>query len=440
MSGQPTPPLIQEAFAKNANPLYIQNPIPLTTTDATRASFDLGFPPLTMTQIFAGGNPPFGQDVNGILNMLSAHIVAAQAGQPYLFSSTLSAAMGGYAAGAVVGMADGSGLWLNNQAGNTTDPDGGSAAGWLPLYSYGFTAVAVTGGVTTLSRAQFRRGVIVVSGALAGNAQIIMPSGTTEGLRSWLIVNNCSGSFSLTVKTAAGTGVAIPAGGFAGPTEVYGDGTNIYPTVAPITLPTDVNPTANTIALRNNSGYLFATYFNQSSGLENFSMAAVYADAGDGYHRKISLANFAAQISLTQFAGSVAAAQVPAVAVTQYVSLILASAALTGTPTAPTAAVGTASTQVATTAFVNPGSSLAAAGYRKNPDGTIDQWGVDNTGGASVISFPIPFPSTCVDIQAISEANGAVQTWIKTGTVSRFGFQPQTTGGAIPIRWRALGF
>lgn len=440
MAGQPTPPLIQEPFAKNANPSFIQNPIPVTTGDATRASFDLGFPPLTMTQIFAGGNPPYGQDMNGILYMLSAHIAAAQAGQPYLFNSTLSTAMGGYAAGAVVGMADGSGLWLNQTAGNTTDPDGGSAAGWTPLYSYGFTQIATTGGVTTLSRAQFRRGVIVVSGALAGNAQIILPSGTTEGLRSWLIVNNTSGAFSLTAKTASGTGVAIPQGGFSGPTEVYGDGTNIYPTVAPITLPTDVNPTPNTIALRNNSGYLFATYFNQSSGLENFSMAAVYADAGDGYHRKISLANFAAQISLSQFAGSVVAGQVPAAAVTQYTSLILASAALTGTPTAPTAALGATGSQVATVGFVNPGSVLASSGYRKNPDGTIDQWGTDPTGGASVISFPIPFPAACVDIQAITEAGGAVQTWIKSGTVSRFGFQPQTTGGASPIRWRALGF
>lgn len=434
MSGQPTPPLIQEAFAKNANPLYIQNPIPVTSGDPTRASFDLGFPPLTMTQIFAGGNPPFGQDVNGILNMLSAHIVAAQAGQPYLFSSTLSTAMSGYAAGAVLGMADGSGLWLNHVAGNTTDPDGGSAAGWLPLYSYGFTNVTVTSGVTTLTPAQYRRNVIVVSGALVGNAQIVMPTGTTEGLRSWLIVNNCSGSFSLTVKTTAGTGVAIPAGGFSAPTEVYGDGTNIYPTVAPITLPTDVNPTPNTIALRTNAGYLLATYFNQSSSLESFSMAAVYADAGDGYHRKISLANFAAQISLTQFAGQVAAAQVPAAAVTQYAGLILASAALTGTPTAPTAAVGTSSSQVATCAFVNPSSSLAATGYRENPDGTWEQWGFSAPG---TVTFPHPFPTACTSFVATAVAGGAVQTWLGSAP-TRFSADLHTSGGSA--FWRAIGF
>lgn len=439
MAGQPTPPLIQEAFAKNADPAFIQA-IPVSTSDATRASFDLGFPPLTMTQIFAGGNPPFGQDMNGILNILSAHIVAAQAGQPYLYSATLSGVMGGYLVGCVVGMADGSGLWLNNVSGNTTDPDGGSAAGWVPLYSYGYASVTTTGGTSTLTPAQYRRNVIVVTGALAGNAQLILPSGTTIGLASWLIVNACTGAFSLTVKTAAGTGVAIPAGGFSAPTEVYGDGTNIYPTVAPITLPTDVNPTANTIALRNNLGYLFGVYFNQSSGLENVSIVALYGDSGDGYHRKIPLSTVAGQISLALFAGAVVPAQVPYAAISQYLTLILANAALTGTPTTPTPALGNSSTVVVNSAFVNPGSSLAANGFRRNPDGSIDQWGTDPTGGSGIVSFPTPFPTACTSIIAISEATGAVQTWIKTGTLSRTGFQPQTTGGAIPIHWRAIGF
>lgn len=433
MSGQPTPPLIQEAFAKNANPLYIST-IPLTTGDPARASFDLGFPPLTMTQIFAGGNPPYGQDMNGILNMLSAHIVAAQAGQPYLFSSTLSTAMGGYAAGAVVGMADGSGLWLNQTAGNTTDPDGGSAAGWTPLYSYGFAQVSATTGNVTLTPAQYRRGVIVVSGALTGNVNIILPSGTTVGLRSWLIVNACSGVFSVTAKTASGTGVIVPAGGFNAPTEVYGDGTNIYPTVAPITLPTDVNPTPNTIALRTNAGYLFATYFNQNSSLENFTMAAVYADAGDGYHRKISLANFAAQISLTQFAGQVAAAQVPYAAISQYLSLIYTSPALTGTPTAPTAGVGATGSQVATVGFVNRNSSLAATGYRENPDGSWEQWGFSAPG---TVTFPTPFPTACTSFVATPVAGGAVQCWLGSAP-TRFAADLHTTGGSA--FWRAIGF
>src|ERR1700741_2392206 len=176
MPGQPTPPLIQEAFAKNAGAPFIQNPIPLTTPDPERASFDQGFPPQTMQPVLAGGTPPFGQDFNGILYMISSHTAAQQAGQPYVYNATLSAAMGGYAVGTILGMADGTGLWINTLAGNTTDPDGGSAANWMPVFSRGFTTLSgLTGGVVTPTPAQYRRGVIVLTGALAGNLQVVLP-------------------------------------------------------------------------------------------------------------------------------------------------------------------------------------------------------------------------------------------------------------------------
>lgn len=361
---QPTPPLIEQAFAADAAAPYIQNPIPVAAGDPGRASFELGFPPQTMTEILAGGTPPFGQDVNGILYMLSAHIAALQAGQPYLFDATLAASMGGYAAGTVLGMADGSGLWINTIAANTTDPDGVSAAGWMPLFSQGFASIgSLIGGVRTLTPAEYRRGVIVLAGVLVGNLQVIVPSGAI-GARSWLIVNTTSGAFTTTVKTAGGTGVTIPQGGFSAPVEVYGDGTNVYPTVAPLSVPLDVNPAPSTIPVRNNVGQLFATYFNSSSGLENPTIGAVIVQnsAADGYLRKISLANFAAQISLSSFAGTVSNGQVPQSAVTQYAAAILANAALTGTPTAPTAPVGTNTTQVATTAFVRANQIKVACG------------------------------------------------------------------------------
>lgn len=394
MPGQPTPPLLLQAFAKNAASQYIQTPIPVSTVDPKRASMDLGFPPLTMTEIFAGGSPPFGQDVNGILYMLSANTAALQAGQSPTFNSTLAAAMGGYLAGAMVGMADGTGVWVNLTNGNTNDPDAGGA-GWVPLANYGYTTVSgLTGGTVTLTQAQARRGVIILAGALVGNLQVVLPT----WLRSWLIVNNTSGAFTTTVRTPSGIGVQIPQGGFSAPTEVYGDGTNIYPTVAPITIPTDVNPTPNTIAMRSNAGYIFATYFNQNSGLENFGMAAVYADAGDGYHRKISPANFAAQLALSQFAGQVTNGQVPQSAVTQHAAAILANAALTGTPTAPTPPAGDNSTRVATTAFVQGAKSPSGNGYYVTPSGIIFQWGYGfNPSGSTVsVSWPIAFPNACL--------------------------------------------
>lgn len=450
MPGQPTPPVITEPFGKNAGPSYIQNPIPLTTADPARASFDLGFPPQTMLEIFAGGTPPYGQDVNGVLYMVTAHIAALQAGQPYVYSATVSTAMGGYKIGCVLSMTDGTGLWVNQTNGNSTNPDTGGA-GWLPLFSYGYAALTgLTGGVVTVAAADYRRGVIVLSGALAGNLQIVLPA----LLRSWLIVNTTSGGFSTTVRTPGGTGVLVGQGGFSAPVEVYSDGTNLYPTVAPTVIPGDVNPTANTYAVRSNAGILFATYFNQSSALENFGMAAVYADGGDGYHRKISLANFAAQIALSQFAGTVANAQVPQSAVTQHSAAVLASAALTGAPTAPTPAAGDNSTRVATTAFVQGAQLTSGVGYQVLPSGIIIQWGSHVFGdlfagfgtNTFAVVFPIAFPNAC--LQIVFGRTGDCRAAFAAGRfITAAGFQLVmeevvniTQGADNTATWFAVGF
>ena len=72
---------------------------------------------------------------------------------------------------------------------------------------------------------------------------------------------------------------------------------------------------------------------------------------------------------------------------------IATNASLPGSPTTSTQATGDSSTKVATTAFTNPGSVIAANGYQKLPSGLILQWGSFVTsGGASVtVTFPTPF-------------------------------------------------
>lgn len=335
--GAPTPAFLPQAFAKNAAGGFITNPIPNTTGTAGRASFNLGFPPLTMQPIIAGGVPPFGQDFNGILYMLSTHAFAAQAGQAPLWSSDIATAIAGYALGTVLGSTDGSTLWFNITAANVTDPDGGSSAGWVPMFSYGITTVATTGGVVTLTPAQARKGVLNITGTLVANAAIVVPN----WVKDWLIVNNTVGAFTVTVRTAAGSGVPVPQGGFAQPVGVYSDATNVYLTVTPLTIPTAVAPTPDTYVLRSNAGYVFATYLNQNSAPENVPIGTVFVETGaDGYLRKKPIASFMADI--------------------------FANAALTGVPTAPTAAPGTSNVQIATTAFV--AASVGLAEY----DGWVD--------------------------------------------------------------------
>ena len=83
----------------------------------------------------------------------------------------------------------------------------------------------------------------------------------------------------------------------------------------------------------------------------------------------------------------------------------LASPTLTGTPAAPTAAAGTNTTQLATTAFVRAqipaeftgaNQSFAATGYQKLPGGLILQWTNITIGsGGSTWTFPTAFPTAC---------------------------------------------
>jgi len=253
--GAPTPEFIPEAFAISAAPGF-RNTIPTSPVTTQRASFDLGFPPLTMTPVVAGGKPMLGPDMNGILYMITTHTVYAQSGEPYKYSADVVVAIGGYAVGTILGSADGLTVWYNLTAGNTDDPDDPASLGWVPLYSYGATAITgLTGGVRVLTPQEAAKSVIALFGTLIGNQQIILPA----TVKDWLIVNTCSGAFTVTVKTATQvTGITIPAGSFASPTGVYANGSDINLTYSPAALPIDVLPTANTIAKRDNLGYLYA--------------------------------------------------------------------------------------------------------------------------------------------------------------------------------------
>ncbi len=225
MPGSPTPPLIQIAWANGASPSYV-NTIPLTapTSPAYAASYQLGFPPITMTAQSAGGLNPDGRDFNGILNPITANLAALTGGQGYQFNSTYATANGGYALGAILAMSNGAGYWINQVSGNSNNPDTTAAAssGWSPLIAYGVTAVTgLTNANVTLTAPQAAMPVITLAGTLTGNVQIIFPTWT----KRWQVVNNTTGAFSVTCITAAGTGVIIPQGSQYWP--IVGDGTNI---------------------------------------------------------------------------------------------------------------------------------------------------------------------------------------------------------------------
>lgn len=129
------PPEVVEPFGASAGAGFIQNPIPVASQIGITpgaASYTDGFPPQCFQDTTAGGTPPRGKDFNGILYTLSAAVAALNAGQLYPYSATLQTAISGYALGAVLAKADGSGFWISTTAANVTDPDT-AGAGWLSL-------------------------------------------------------------------------------------------------------------------------------------------------------------------------------------------------------------------------------------------------------------------------------------------------------------------
>jgi hypothetical protein len=183
-----------------------------------RAGFDQGFPAINMTPKTAGGIPPFGQDFNGIFFDVTQALQFMQAGGTFPYDGAWATAVGGYPAGALVSRTDNQGLWRNTVANNLTDPEAGGA-GWQPEGS-GATAVTMTSSNVTLTPLQAAREMIVITGTLTTNLQLTFPG----YVKQWLVVNNTTGAFSITCKTASGTGVAAEQ---SSATLIYGDGVNI---------------------------------------------------------------------------------------------------------------------------------------------------------------------------------------------------------------------
>ena len=209
------------AGAKNTIPTASQ--IGIT---AGAASLVDGFPPLTRTPIAAGGVPPSGLDMNGILYELSAILRWANAGGGYAYDAAFAtdSNVGGYPKGARIMRSDGLGYWFNTVENNTTDPEaaGADAAGWVPDFTNGVTSVTMTSANVTLTPLQYGKPIIVITGTLTANLNLIFPSIAAE----WTVINNTTGPYTVTCKTAAGTGVVVNSA-----QAVVGDGTNIYSAV-----------------------------------------------------------------------------------------------------------------------------------------------------------------------------------------------------------------
>lgn len=93
-------PVMLVPFAKDST---LKFDIPVTSDQSDgKANLTNGFSALNMTSISTGGIPPWGQDLNGILYLLSTFAVWSQAGNLFTFNQDFVTANGGYDEGAIL--------------------------------------------------------------------------------------------------------------------------------------------------------------------------------------------------------------------------------------------------------------------------------------------------------------------------------------------------
>jgi hypothetical protein len=107
------------------------------------------------------------------------------------------------------------------------NPDAGYVAfgnqlqGNLTPFQLADLGVVMTDADLTLSSAQYQIPVLTLTGTLTAGRNVIVPT-TPKGL--WIVTNSTTGGFAVTVKTSAGTGIAVANGKTA---MVRTDGTNV---------------------------------------------------------------------------------------------------------------------------------------------------------------------------------------------------------------------
>lgn len=148
------PTRFQKAWAEAAAGSYIRT-VPLNSQIGIQdgaASFETGWVPDNFAPVVSGGVPPFGQDFNGLHNILTKWDQWYQARGAIPYDAAFAAAVGGYPQGAILDSAIVLGAqWCSLVDNNLTDPDDpvASAGFWIrvgiqpgtPVPSFSATAL-----------------------------------------------------------------------------------------------------------------------------------------------------------------------------------------------------------------------------------------------------------------------------------------------------------
>lgn len=282
--------------AKQPKPFGINGPREplLNTTPAgdNTASYDSGFPPITMTLKSAGGIPPKGQDMNQILYELSSLCRWSSAGALYSFDQNFCTAVSGYPKGAILLGDDGITIYKSTTDGNTNNPNV-TTTGWFNLTTgyllraNPFADIKADGTISTaltninLDRIEQRSGETVIFSDNNKDKYL-----TSRSDNSWGYYNSTLNRFIPLSLSAGGTGVSSIAelktalglkSGAYGEVRtgsVTGTGNKTFSTPFPQGIVSGIAFCAVT-----STGYMYSASVGSVSG-SGFSFKPVYSSGG----------------------------------------------------------------------------------------------------------------------------------------------------------------
>lgn len=236
------------------------------------------------------------------------------------------------------------------------------------------------------------------------------------------VINNNTGN---TPSTLAGTSWAALNGYVYSPSGGAGGVNNIQNYVLTTTLTSTLTA--------------YVTQTSLTSQLANFVTNASLASQLTAF---LTIASAAATyVTQTSLASQLTAFLTIASANSTFAKLI--SPAFSGIPTAPTAASGTVTTQLATTAFAAGTSGFSGnTGFVKLPSGIIIQFGVATlaTNSPQAVTFPTAFPTLCFSITATSNTiQGTVFTSSPFASLTGFTVTNGAGSGGALTSWVAMG-
>jgi len=371
---------------------------------AGAASLADGFPPVTFVAVAAGGTPPWGQDTNGILNQTTAGVQWGQVGGEPIFSATFAEAIGGYPNGAILQSADYTGFWRSTADNNLSDPDAASASFAGSISGTVLTVTAVASGTVTVG--QILSGTGVTSGT-----QIISLGTGTGG----------TGTYNVQTSQSASSTTIAATGGVNWLPMFFSTSASIALTNANVTLSAAQYSKPIIVLTGTLTGAVALTFpaFAQEWDVINATTGAFVVTALTSGGASVTLA----QGGKTQLRGNGTNVVVDALQV--------------GPATQPSQALNLGQFP----------SSVGLNGWRKFPDGTIEQWGaVNGTASANqFITFPIPFTSASFSLTGTCvNSSGPLATFPSFGAVSATGFNVTTWNlsgvfAAASFTWRAIG-